>query len=390
MTKDRIYDTLYIVIVKKEKNLNYKQIKYHIAAILLSLPIIQDISAMDQPHINYTIEKQTNGYQFFHIQLKENVEPFELRVYSKNKDLEKHCLEIVRAVLNDDMDRFSALFGSDESYLSCNLTSRSKNSEGLFEFSGTEMEYSFDESTGRVDKIPSQTSSIFFKQLLMLSALTGGENCFKLLLQELPAPAPEEQAFLSKSLGFCACFQGNLEHIEILHDMGFFDPQYSDYMWRGASVGGEDVVKWLWSNGFHTFSKDAIWSLMRYSKLPLELITAIFESNPIDLINVEYAGSLNRVYLKAIHLAAMYKNETMLEYLLKTVGVDINTPDSLGDTALVYAIKNKDEHMIKVLVDAGATNIRDKNRDNSLDMFKRIMGIRKYPKTYKLLKSLPY
>ncbi|RPA97780.1 ankyrin [Choiromyces venosus 120613-1] len=73
-------------------------------------------------------------------------------------------------------------------------------------------------------------------------------------------------------------------------------------------------------------------------------------------------GELTSLLLTPLHFAAIGGHLSVVQFLVKCEGVDINARDALGDSPLDYARRGKDKKIVRMLKDNGAIDRRYKER----------------------------
>ena len=146
-----------------------------------------------------------------------------------------------------------------------------------------------------------------------------------------------------------------IEEGEDIDQTYFGDGLYSDFLERSYSADGATplilaifyrdlgIMKYLLDNGADPYSKDEDgWNsfLWACSSGNVDVIKMLVEFDS-DLVN-----SQNMYDANGLHMAALYDNVEVFEYLVNDLGIDINSTDEDGDGVLYYA--NKDAALEKL------------------------------------------
>ncbi len=136
------------------------------------------------------------------------------------------------------------------------------------------------------------------------------------------------------------------------------DSLYSDFLDSSYSADGATllifaifyrdlgIVKYLLDNGADPYIKDEdgwnsfLWACGTGNVDAIKMLVE-FDSDLVDSKNIFEANGL--------HVAAMYDNVEVFEYLVNDLGIDINSTDRDGDGVLYYAEKDEAIEKLKEL-----------------------------------------
>ncbi|KAI1211033.1 ankyrin [Annulohypoxylon truncatum] len=157
--------------------------------------------------------------------------------------------------------------------------------------------------------------------------------------------------------------------VKYQHDLGSF--HQGDPIHRAAKNGHDATVSWLLDHGvpiecvpceriavdspFPVFPWPQNHVSPSYSVLHTALVSSQGSTSILLLsrgAKYQFKSETNK---SAIHLAALHGLSAVIEYLVKTMGIDVNQEDQHGMTPLHYAVERRDNvETIQVLLDLGA------------------------------------
>jgi uncharacterized protein len=130
------------------------------------------------------------------------------------------------------------------------------------------------------------------------------------------------------------------------------DHQIGDEVFRRVDI---EIIKLLLHSGADVVKSDAVFYGLQYAlysknPTPNEAMNLLLESISNDAERYHWGGRLLSVLVPYHTVDCL----DMLQFILSK-GVDVNVKNEYGFTALNYAIGNKNQKAIKILIEAGAT-----------------------------------